>query len=185
MSLKMKNGGYISLKEETGTTVDNVLCKILEDLESGKIGAKERLYKYVTEETKRTGVVYSELFFENLGIEQPEGYRAVVDEYYKQKNREWAEKKRAEEQLRKPVEDGIISTNHYNKSTEKYSAIHRTNEGKKDRELSRKRKSGLSVVILFISMLCGLVYVIEQYGKGVALLYIFLWLWAISYVLSN
>lgn len=170
MSLKTKNGGYISLKEETGTTVDNVLCKILEDLESGKIGAKERLYKYVTEETKRTGVVYSELFFENLGIEQPEGYRAVVNEYYKQKNREWAEKKGAEEQLRKPVED---------------SAIHRINEDKKDREISRKIKSVLSVVILFVSMLCGLVCVIEQYGKGVALLYIFLWLWAISYALSN
>ena len=92
MSLKIKNGGYISLKEDTCSTADNSLCEILEDLENGKIGAKERLYKYVIEETKRTGVVYSEFFFDNLGIEQPKEYNDVVDEYYKQKSIEYAKK---------------------------------------------------------------------------------------------
>lgn len=54
-----------------------------------------------------------------------------------------------------------------------------------DRATSRNIKSIFSVVILFVSMLCGLAYIIEHYGKGVAVWYVFLWVWAISYALQN
>ena len=90
-------------------------------------------------------------------------------------------KKKAIKKLNEYVQKGSISTQEYNKLMTAY----RINKDKKDMELSRKIKSVLSVVILFVSMLCGLVYVIEQHGKGTAVLYIFLWVWAISYALSS
>ena len=89
------------MDEPVKATPNPILHKILDDLAEGKDGAKERLYEYVIADTKRTGLVYSHWFFESLGIEQPESYRAAVDEYYKQKAIEYAEQKKAEEQKRK------------------------------------------------------------------------------------
>ena len=78
--------------------------------------------------------------------------------------------KKAVEKLSGYAEKGIISTELYNKLMIEY----RINKDKKDRAMARKMKSVLSVVILFVSMLCGLAYLIEQYGKGVGVLYVFL-----------
>lgn len=90
--------------------------------------------------------------------------------------------------LHEYVDKGIITPEKYDELLEIYS-ITRPDADKKDREKPRKRKKTLysivSVVILFVSMLCGLAYLIGQYGKGIAVLYIFLWVWAISYALLN
>ena len=93
-------------------------------------------------------------------------------------------KRNSKKKLRKFV-NREISEYYYNELIERYSTFHRINKDKKDRELSRKIKSVLSVAILWISMLCGLVYVIEQHGKSAAVWYISLWIWAFSYALSN
>lgn len=90
-------------------------------------------------------------------------------------------KKKAINKLSEYVEKGSISTELYNKLITEY----RLNKDKKNREMARKIKSLLSGVILFVSMMCGLLYVIEQYGKGTAVWYIFLWIWAFSFALSN
>ena len=98
----------MSLKAGPGKPLEDIIMiEILDDLKNEKNGAKERLYKYIIDETKRTGVVYSHWFFEGLGIEEPQEYRDAVDEYYKQKAVEYAEQKKIEEQKRKEKTDKI------------------------------------------------------------------------------
>lgn len=87
----------MSLKQGPGTpTKDPVKLEILEDLRNNKPGAKERLYEYLIEDTKRTGTLYTPSYFKSLGIEEPQAYRDAVDEYIKQKSIEYAEKKKIE-----------------------------------------------------------------------------------------
>ena len=62
--------------------------------------------------------------------------------------------------LHEYVDKGIITSEKYNQLLEIYGVTHHINKDKKERELSRKIKSVLSVVILFISILCGLAYLI-------------------------
>ena len=91
----------------------------------------------------------------------------------------------ADNKLHEYVDKGIISKEKYNILLEIYGSGPRTSKEKEDRELSERIKGALSSVILFVSMLCGLVYIIEQYGKGSGVWYIFLWIWAVSYAISN
>lgn len=89
-------------------------------------------------------------------------------------------KKGATERLYKFVESGWISFQDYEELIEKYENVNSVNK-----KFSPKIKSVLSVVVIFTSMLCGLAYLIEKYGKGVAVCYFFLWILAISYAFSN
>ena len=93
-------------------------------------------------------------------------------------------KKKALDKLSKYAESGLISAERYEELVGK-ECIERIKKYKKRRDKSQKIKSVLAVIILFVSMLCGLAYLIEQYGKGVAVLYIFLWVWSLSYALRN
>ena len=43
----------------------------------------------------------------------------------------------------------------------------------------------LSVIILFISMLYSLCYVASDYGKGTAVLYFFIWIWAFNNAITD
>ena len=88
--------------------------------------------------------------------------------------------------LAKYVESGAISTEIYNQLMEDFRANpNKPAKDKKVKDLSKLIKGILSIAILFVSMLCGLAYLIEQYGKGAAVWYIFLWLWAISHALTS
>lgn len=77
-----------------------------------------------------------------------------------------------------------LSPKMYEELVGKYEFIDCIKKDKKYREASRKVKSILAVIILFVSMLCGLVYVTEQFGKETAILYILLWIWSISFVVN-
>lgn len=94
-------------------------------------------------------------------------------------------KKGACERLYKYVEDGEISHDTYNELIEQYGIKREENKNPLLKKKESKFCAVASVAILFVSMLCGLAYMIEQYGEGAAVLYIFLWVWALSYALSN
>lgn len=91
----------MSLKQGPGTPIkDPVKLEILEDLRNNKPGAKERLYEYLIEDTKRTGTLYTPSYFKSLGIEESQAYRDAVDEYLKQKAIEYAEEQKAKKARR-------------------------------------------------------------------------------------
>lgn len=76
--------------------------------------------------------------------------------------------------LTKYAESGVISTEIYNQLMEEFRVNpNKPTKEKKVKDLSKLIKGILSIAILFVSMLCGLVYLMEQYGIGVSVLYIF------------
>ena len=90
------------------------------------------------------------------------------------------------EALSKYVDSGVISTEIYNQLMEEFRVSpNKPTKEKKVKDLSKLIKGILSIAILFVSMLCGLVYLIEQYGKGAGLWYVVLWVWAISHALTS
>lgn len=89
------------------------------------------------------------------------------------------------ERLYKYVEEGAISTKAYNDLIEKYGI--KKEEKKTDR--LKKIKSTFcaiaSVVILFASMGRALQDLVVHYGKGIAVVYFFLWFWAFFYAVEK
>ena len=107
-----------------------------------------------------------------------------------------AERNTAE--LAKYVNSGAISAEVYQKIIKEFEAIQsdeipnqdvqapqRKPKEKEKINLSKLIKGILSVFILLFSMSCGLVYVIEQYGKGIAVFFLFLWFWAFDYAFEK
>ena len=105
---------------------------------------------------------------------------AALDDY---KNGKWNSKRK----LRKFV-NREISEHYYNELIERYAFFHRTNQAKRERERSRKIKRVLcivvSIVTMFFSGLCTLVYLVEEYGEGIAFWYVLLSLFSFSYITS-
>ena len=89
-------------------------------------------------------------------------------------------KKGASERLAKFVDSGMISAEAYEELIEQ----HGIKKEKKSRNMKDVFFAIVAVLILFISMLCGLAFLIERYGKGIVVWYIFLWIWALSYACS-
>lgn len=56
---------------------------------------------------------------------------------------------------------------------------------KKERQRKKKIADVFSVVIIFFSFLCSIVYVVEEYGKDIAFWYFFLWIWAMEHAISS
>lgn len=56
---------------------------------------------------------------------------------------------------------------------------------KKERRIKKKIANVCSAIVLVASFLFGLAFVVEHAGKGNALLYIFLLIWAMAQALSN
>lgn len=79
-------------KNATPTIAKDRLNNILSDLMNGKNQAKERFYEYIIEETKRTGCHFEEWVFSVYGVEPPEGYYKVAQEYFPHNKKELSNK---------------------------------------------------------------------------------------------
>lgn len=79
-----------------------------------------------------------------------------------------------------------ISEHYYNVLIERHAFEHRINKAKKERERSQRRKDVLwsivSIIVLFGSMAITLGEIVVSYGKGIAVIYFFLWICAINYI---
>lgn len=93
-------------------------------------------------------------------------------------------KRNSKRRLRKFV-NREISEHYYNELIEKYSFSHRVNRAKRDKEIKNELYGVASFLILLGSMANTLAYVLEQHGKGMAVVYFFLWFWAINYASSS
>ena len=95
---------------------------------------------------------------------------------------------KSEKKLRKFV-DREISENYYSELIKRYRIIHLINKDKRDRERARKIKdtlcSILALVILFGSMFITAGEIVVRDGKGSALVYVVLFLWAVKYAASS
>lgn len=94
-------------------------------------------------------------------------------------------KKKAIEKLAKYVEDGRLSREEFGPLI-----MHcRINKAKKDDERLQKIKDAFcgiaSSLILLGSMATTLGEIVVRHGKGIAVPYLFLWLWAFEYVCST
>jgi hypothetical protein len=94
-------------------------------------------------------------------------------------------KKKALDILSKYVEKGVISAEFYNELVTKY----RINKMKKDKENLQKIKRTLCGIIAFVVLFSSLGYALsnltQKNGKGIAVCYLLLWLWAFHKLLKN
>lgn len=81
-----------------------------------------------------------------------------------------------------------ISEYYYNELIEKYAFFYRTNRAKRDRETKRKIKSVLCIITAIAVMLSAtesaLNYLLDTYDSEIAVLYLFLYIWAIFYAFT-
>lgn len=98
-------------------------------------------------------------------------------------------KKNSEKRLYKCVEKRIISAEAYDNLIKKYADMHTINKNKNKTNVPQKITEILcsvaAVVVLFGSMLSTLGIVTTQNGKGAAVWYFFIWLWAFYYAVSK
>lgn len=96
-------------------------------------------------------------------------------------------KRNSKRKLRKFV-NREISEYYYNELIKRYAFFHRTNRAKRDRTRTRKIKSVLCIVIAIAVMLSAtesaLEYLLVTYGEECAILYFFLYIWAIFYAFA-
>ena len=97
-------------------------------------------------------------------------------------------KRNSKRKLRKFV-GREISQHYYNELIERHGFSHRMNQAKNERKRLQKIKHTLysvaAFIILFSSMAYTLSFILSEYDKSGAILYFFLWLWAIDYALEK
>lgn len=106
--------------------------------------------------------------------------KEIVDALENYKNGEISSKRK----LRK-----FVSEYYYNELVKRYDYMYRINKAKKDRERSKKIKSVLCIIfaiaVLISSTESSLDYLIVKYSAESAVLYFFLYLWAIFYAFAT
>lgn len=97
-------------------------------------------------------------------------------------------KRRSKRKLRKFV-NSEINQYYYNELVERYSSLHNINKDKKEQEIFRKIKEwfcgGLAFWVLLEGFARSLIFVLSEYGKGLAVWYLILWFLALKYASSS
>lgn len=116
------------------------------------------------------------------GIISTETYKEMLDRYGAIEKRQKTHEdvsfpKKAEESISIETDNEII---------EKYGTMIQATTEKKKTKKTQKIKNAIcsitAVLVLFVSMLGALGYILERDGKGVAVLFVLLWLWAFHHV---
>lgn len=96
---------------------------------------------------------------------------------------------KAKNKLYEFVKKGAISIEEHEEIIREHFGIRSAKKEERKIALLRKTKetfcSVLSILVLFGSMLCTLVYVLSRYGKSEAFWFIPLYIWAFYYVLKK